>query len=499
MKRIYLTLLNVILLLNIAQSQSASDALRYSSVGFGGTARSMGTGNSMGAFGGDFSTLGINPAGLATYRKSEFTLSLGYFNANTKSKLNLGTSPESDESANKFAFNNLGLVLSSQPDNGSKWKTSNFAIGLNKTAEFDRTIYYQGNIPGSIVSRFANLANNGQLDDFGSRLAYETYALDTARNAQGKLYYYTDFDAPGAGQVPLNRTQSIQSKGRVSELVISFAGNYDDKLQLGATIGVPFAKYEVVNSYGEADNTNGIKFFNNLNFTERYTADGTGINLKIGAIYRPIQMLRVGLAIHTPTAYTFAETRNTEMTYNYTDSKATYNENAKSPEGVVDYKVNTPWKVILSTGVLLGKNGFLTAEAEYLDYSSARVRFDTPDSIGAKRIQELKQYESEITNDVTARYKSALNLRFGGEAVLDIFRLRAGLNLLGSALQGESGFRAVYSLGFGIRGENTFFDVAFQTQKQSFTYQPFVSDLPQPSVSVNSWSNNFNATFGFRF
>ena len=58
-----------------AWSQLASDALRYSSVSYGGTGRSMGTGNSMSVLGGDFGTISINPAGLATYRSSDFMFS----------------------------------------------------------------------------------------------------------------------------------------------------------------------------------------------------------------------------------------------------------------------------------------------------------------------------------------------------------------------------------------------------------------------------------------
>jgi hypothetical protein len=60
--------------------QTSSDALRYSYLHpVTGTARTIGIGSSIGALGGDFSSVSINPAGIAMYRSSEFTITPGYF------------------------------------------------------------------------------------------------------------------------------------------------------------------------------------------------------------------------------------------------------------------------------------------------------------------------------------------------------------------------------------------------------------------------------------
>jgi len=45
-------------------AQSLTDAVRYSTLIPGGTARAMGVGGSFGAMGGDFGVLTINPAGI---------------------------------------------------------------------------------------------------------------------------------------------------------------------------------------------------------------------------------------------------------------------------------------------------------------------------------------------------------------------------------------------------------------------------------------------------
>ena len=150
---------------------------------------------------------------------------------------------------------------------------------------------------------------------------------------------------------------------------------------------------------------------------------------------------------------------------------------------------------------MLGKKGFVTAEAEYINYSSAKVRFETPDSISATRIQELKEYENKVNTKIKDNYRSTLNLRFGGELVLDIFRVRAGVNLLGNADKIGDAYRLAYTAGVGVRGESTYFDIAYRNEKQNFGYQPYLAAEParQPNIDVSSTQHNFVATLGFRF
>jgi hypothetical protein len=509
MKKITLAFLQIVLIYGVSNAQSASDVLRFSAVQNSSTARSLGVGNSMSVLGGDFSAISINPAGLAGFRSSDLTVSFGYSSHISNAKVNLPGLVNSEQAANKFTFNNVGLVLASQPYNeNSNWKTTNFAVGLNKLANFNRDIYYQADLPGSIVTRFKNLANAGQFDAFGNELAIENYAIEYSDT---KKTYLSDFDAPANAAAPLSHSQSIQTSGYVNELVFAYAGNYKEKLSVGATVGVPFAQYEVTNSYNEVNKNVTDKFpFKSLNFTDNYILDGTGINLKVGAIYRPIKMLRLGLAIHTPTVYSFSDNRTAKMTYNYNyqnsqGQSVNSNITATSPDGLVKYNLTTPWKFIGSGGVVIGKNGFITAELEYVDYQSGRLHFTQTDTIGAAQQQELKQFENEINADVTATLKSAVNIRLGGEFAYDVFRLRAGVNILGATQQTNGVAQQVYTAGAGIRGKSMFFDLGYSYLKQSFGYQPYIAGLPNPNipnqdaVSVSTTRHNLVATLGFKF
>ena len=498
MKKIALAFLQIFLICGVSNAQSASDVLRFSAVQNSSTARSLGVGNSMSVLGGDFSAISINPAGLAGFRSSDLTVSFGYSSVNNETKSILNQIPN-ERVSNKITFNNVGLVLASQPFNeGSNWKTSNFAVGLNKLANFKENVSYKYNDlkDRSLVRNFRDRANKGEFDPFGIELAFETGAIYEFTNNKGVKELGTDFDVEPFSST---YTQSTERSGYVNELVFAYAGTYKDKLSLGATIGVPFAQYEVNNIYNEVSIEKKSPF-NSLNFKETYILDGTGVNLKIGAIYRPIQLLRLGLAIHTPTAYSFSDNSITELTYNYREAGVDKSSRAQSPDRNIQYALSTPWKFIGSAGFLFGKNGFLTAEVEYVDYRNGRLRFTQTDTISASDQQYLIQRESEINNDVKTELKSAINIRLGGEFAYDIFRLRAGVNILGATQEINNTARQIYTLGAGIRGKSIFLDLAYSYLNQNYSSNPELVGTVRPiAIDITGQKSNFVATLGFKF
>ena len=60
-----------------AGAQTIPEALQYSENNYYGTARSIALGNAMTALGGDLGSIGINPAGGAVARYSQFTVTPG--------------------------------------------------------------------------------------------------------------------------------------------------------------------------------------------------------------------------------------------------------------------------------------------------------------------------------------------------------------------------------------------------------------------------------------
>lgn len=469
------------------QAQTAFDALRYSNLTFSGTARSLGAGGALGALGADFSVLSTNPAGLATYRRSEFSLTPSLLVTATDAQLRTGSNTplESDDQGD-FNLSNVGFVFANRP-NSSKWKTANFGIGLNRVANFSQSFFYQGTSPGSIMTRWKDFANSGEgISDFEEGLAIDAGGLF---QFDGDDFYYSDFD--GLETEEVTREETVITDGSINELVFSFAGNYEEKLMIGATIGVPFLTFTEEKIYVESDREgNRIPLFNSLDYRQDLNTTGVGINLKLGFIYRVNQMLRLGGAVHTPTRFGLDDSFSSSLNYDYTtDEGETSDITAESPDGLFDYRLVTPWRLMGNVGIIIGKKGFLSGEIEWVDYGSASFNYG-----------QFGDSEREVNREIENTLTQAINLKLGGELVLDIFQLRAGFQILNSPLENDETVNYAYSLGAGLRQRSFFLDIAYRRSLLEETYVPYTVDqAPIQYVDNDITYGNFLLTLGFKF
>lgn len=463
-------------------AQNASDALRYAYLQPGGTARAIGAGGAFGALGAEFGTISQNPAGLAFFRSNELSLTPSIRFSNTRSGFTSSSALEDDKS--KFGFDNIGLVFNTEPG-GSSWKTFNFGIGYNRQADFNQAIYYEGFADGSIMNKFFNDHRTGISDPFGVDLAVDANAIYEDNGAP-------TYDFAGNENASVRRTHSIVRSGRMNEMALSFAGNYQEKLMVGATVGVPFVNYRIEGEYVETDQDNAVNYFENLAYNEYLRSSGIGINLKLGMIYRVSQALRLGAAFHTPTSLSLTDSYNNSFTYGYnTDGGGYSTSTADSPNGTSDYKLRTPWRTSASAAVVFKKRGFLSADVEWVDYSASRFNFtsDIPNA-------DNQRYEREVNNAIRRSYQQAMNLRLGAEVVLGEFRVRGGYNMYGKPLEGTEGFNSAISAGAGIRGESFFLDLAWRHGQGTGSVLAYAGG---PVADSKFKTNDFLLTLGFKF
>lgn len=491
MKR-YTFLLVLSLIAGTLYSQSVDNALIYSRQDFNGTARSTAMGGAFGALGGDFSSLSINPAGIAVYRSSEFTFtpSIEY----TKGK-NSGFS----EDKYSFTVGNLGYVASfiprMAPEKG--WQNFNFGIGYNRIANFNREGYvFNLASETSILDKWANLAKGispDKLYPFEDKLAYETYLIekDDDLNYQSVLFKDDRMD----------QQKHIDEKGYIGEYVFSFGANYGHKLYLGGTIGIQDLYHKSTTSYSEISLNNNITSLNEFTFNEYMTTSGVGINLKIGAIYKVTNNFRVGAAIHTPTFYNLDEKYYSSISSEFDpniadgfpeDGNAYHNYNSADQNNidltsVTNYNFETPFRSILSAAYLFDKKGILSVDYEMINYSNAEFsKSDAGDSMSDNQ-------------GINNTYQSTSNLRIGAEYRLTPhFSLRGGYAKIGDPYKSaiDEGYNT-YSGGFGIKQNNFFFDMAYQ-------YKEYDEDMVLYSggndlVSLNNTNHQVRMTFGFKF
>lgn len=461
-------------------AQNEVDALRYSQLIPGGTARFNSLAGAFGALGADFSTLSTNPAGLGVYKKSEFTFTPSLYLGKTTSTYQTRTGEDL-----KYNFNlgNAGLVMvmpAGKALSESGWRNIQFGVGLNRLNNYNNRMLIEGFNPNSsLLDAYVNYANGiapSELNEFDTRLAFDTWLLDTL----GSNTSY--FGAVPAGNV-LQR-KSITTDGSLNEFVLSMGANYKDRFYLGASLGFPFLRYYETSTYRESDSQGAISDFKEFTLNDEYLARGSGFNFKLGMIFRPTEWLRLGTALHTPTFFQINETYSTSISSEF-DNGDYYT--ASSPNGEFDYKLETPMRFIGSIAFVIGEYGLVSADYEFLDYSDARLR--------------SKSYKYFDENDaIRNSYVQAHNIRLGTEWRIDAFSFRGGYAIYGNPFESKinDGSRNLLSFGLGYREKNYFLDFAYVMAKGSEDYYLYDPVLVSPAVN-DLQQNSFLVTLGFRY
>ncbi len=481
----------------LMQAQDLADALRYSNLQVQGTARAGAMGNAFGALGGDFTSASINPAGIGIYRSSEFTFTP--ISGSTRVESNfLGNGREDTDY--KFSLNNMSYVYT-MPVNGkteSGLVSVNFGVGYNRVKDLNSNAVIQGyDVDGSYMDYFADRANQGTWSDFYEELAWKTDMLILDENNNE---YYSDLQNAGYGQ-SLRKTYS--KNGSIDEYSFVMGLNFNHKLYMGMSWGINDVYYNEGTTILEVDENKNIPYFNDFQFNNYFTTYGIGHNFKFGAIYKPINELRLGISIHTPTYYYLHDDFNTTMfsyiTYN--DGDEHYEEN--SPYNEYDYHLQTPMRTTFSGAYVIGKIGLISVDYELLNYGKAKLRnggdgYDFYDE----------------NSDISEAYKTSGNLRIGGELMATSkISLRGGFEYHGSAYN-ERAFGTtqlnsdanmmVYAGGIGYRTGLFFADLAYRystIEDYDYPYPtPFSEIYPAPeAASFKMVKNDILLTIGFKF
>jgi len=490
-----LHVLIVILLSNLGlHAQNISDVVRWSSTDPTGTARTLGVGSAFGAMGGDFSVININPAGIADFRISEFTFTPSLRTSNTESFFQSASSNVSFNKKSSLGLDNIGFVIASNP--GTSLTSSNFAIGYSRMSDLQRNISIAGKTKGSITTYFAEQANGlteDQLDEFISYPAYRTFAIF---DADGDNFYETDF---AEEDLPVMKAQEIIQTGGVNELTLGWAGEYQNKLNMGISIGVPFSSFEESKVYTEEDPDDEIAIFNSLEYTELLNTSGVGFNFKAGFTYKITPAIRFGGAFHSPTWNRFTDNYNTSMTYDFNDGANPVQPPYNSLEGTFQYRITTPWRAIGSVGTIyrIGEIvGFVNVDFEHLDYTNASYNGTAFD-----KSADEQRYTNEVNKDVRERLGTATNVRLGTEMGYKNLRLRVGYSWEQSAFNADDFYNNKVSFGAGFRGDRFFIDLGVRISEQTEGYNPYVvlDENLDPLSNIGTNRTRGALTLGFKF
>ncbi len=524
MKRKILSLSLIISSISL-MAQTEFDALKMVEHDINGTARYMSMGGAFGALGGDASAIKDNPAGLGIFRKSEFTGTLNALIQQTGAKWN--GSPTSYDDLYKLNGNNFAFVLAVptwRSESGAPGLiNSNWAFNYNRLKNFNRRLNivggasnssmtdymayltsayrqkYNGGIPGSELSYTSTYEPFDNLNvPWLSILAYEGYLLNESASNSG-----TWSSLLNAGE-KVNPSYTLEEKGYIDEYSLGWSGNISNKFYVGASVNMRSIQYSANSVYGETFGAGG-----GMSLANTYSTTGTGVNVNLGAIFVPVDFMRLGLSLHTPTFYSLTD-------YNY--AKLDYNTEkngwiATPEDAYTDYKIQSPLRYDVSVAFIAGQRGLISAEYSVNNFTGTRL-MDDKNNTGSYRPEN---------DGMREMMNNARTIKVGGEyRITDNFSLRAGYAntstptkstaakyLRDNTIRTDTEYflrnRTDYlTLGLGYQEASWRIDFAYMNRIQDDDFYPYNSgnlgnDLKVDPARVITQNNNLVLTVGFKF
>lgn len=428
-----------------------------------GTSRSAAMGGAFTSLGADLSSMSINPAGLGMYQSSDwgFTQALSIDNVYTTSRGMPAGSLAAGGSRVSYGLNNVGAAWNFY--NGSGGLTSlTFGFTYNRAANFNSNSWIDtrgemssigemfarqidfmvddGMSPGSLApsaNPFDNL--DVRLEEFGAVLGLHSDLVGL--NEEGGYGGWID-------AIPNDSYFSSEARGGIFEYDFSMGANVQNILYVGATIGwteIDFTENTLYEEhYGPGENS---VYLRHNQSTRVY---GSGVTAKLGVVVRPVEPLRIGMALHLPTWYS--------LEHAYSANMSTRDGSSGTPVLVSDIRFNSPPKLLAGISGVIGRHAIVAFDWEMAWYDMIRRR-------GVHHAELL-----ESKSEAHQFYKPAHTLRVGAEFLLtDVISLRAGGAYMMDFMRDDfvvnnptarNGFSVTGGAGFKI-GRNGYLDVAY--------------------------------------
>lgn len=509
-------------------SQTVFDANHYGSTDITGTARYMSMGGAFGALGGDASSIIDNPAGLGIYRKSELSTTLNMQLQNSSATWN-GVNAGTNKLGTKF--NNFTYVIAaptyrSQQDGSKGLLSSNWSLSYNQVKNFDRNVSIKGGSNLSSMTDYMSYFTNGtdprdlDLGDINnynpydntnvswlSILSWDTFLTDTVNGQYVNFLNDEEKVTPG---------YQLSERGSINKYSIAWSGNFTNKFYLGASLEYIAIDHSTTSTYEEAFGAGG-----DMSLMSNFSSKGAAVGFNIGAIYKPIYNLRLGLAFHSPTIYNLTDHSYSDLITNIiTNTGIKHNSQATPDDTYYDnsYILQSPMQLNASIAYVMEK-GLISAEYVYNNATGMKLM----DTNGSSAYYDKS---SNLANtDINTMLNDVHTIKLGGEyRINDNLSIRAGyaiktasekdkaiknLNLNSTRTDTEffidNANTNYFSLGFGYHENNWFIDFAYQKKSYNqtfypydYTATPYLSDNTKSANLVNS-TNNLIATIGIKF
>ena len=496
-----------------AQDTYMNERLTNNSSDVIGTARYVGMGGALGALGADMSVISRNPAGIGLFRKNDIALTFGG---------TWGRSSIAEENRGTGTFDQAGFVYNIKLDSET-CPYINFSFNFQKKINFNQNFYADNNFLGGLsqMDQLAQLTEYYQVEPDPRNLVESALA----NNAGGFFFDETDFSNQFRST---SNTYTHHSEGSLQAFDFNLSTNINNRAFLGLTVGVDNMRYRGWNNYTETGGDYGL-------YDYGINIHGTGVNVKLGAIVRPIadSPFRIGFTVETPTWY-----RLSRSSYFYF-----YDENISTNEYGSHFKFNvrSPWKVRASIGSTVGSFLAWDVDYEYGAYAGTSMGYpdvyydDGSTSGNIKDVAMNQQTRDNLRGTHTLRAgievkpTKALAFRVGYNLSTSAYNKNISFdqyNLDSSAMNYSTstsymrmGTTNILTLGMGYQIKNFYIDLAYKIRSQnadfyafdtSFTnavtgdpvflnYNPTLANRTIAPVDVDLTRHAVTCTLGFKF
>jgi long-subunit fatty acid transport protein len=403
------------------------------SLGFqlGTGARALGMGGAFTSVGGDYSASFWNPAGLADIKRIEVFGSVSHLiRENTTEFRTFATEHE----ASFTKLKDFGLAYPVPTVRGSLV----FSFGFNRIKTFD--------------SNFAFQWFNSTEDDL------------------------------------VNQAWRDLQNGSLNAWILAGAVDVSPNLSVGLGVNFWTGGDDFESTFREQDRDD-IYTFESFTVENTLKSDITGVNVKLGALYKINNFIRFGATVATPTTFKVEEDWSFKEELLFDDG--TFDDSLDA--GFFEYNIRSPWAFTAGASMNL-LNFVLSGDVEYNDWSQIQYTTEPP-------IEGLS--ETEANRLIRDNYRPTTRIRLGAEFTLPLTGLsfRAGYFRDPSILQNRDPDedKQFYTAGIGfLLNKQVKFDVAYV---HGF-WKNFNSGLPETDdIGTNVEDIKVNkvfVTFAFR-
>ncbi len=467
MKRLLLILFLAYCLLPIVHSQ---DVQRFAERQIIGTARYVGMGGAMTAIGGDPSAVQDNPAGLGLYRRGEIMLTVD----GTIDQTCQNDSRDVYQRA-RFALPQVSAVWAwGNPSKQRGMIYNNFMFSIQRLANYNRDVLVEGVGMGmveTICEKTNGLAEEFLIDmpwndeEVGwlSILGYEGYLIDPVVDNQ--WIPAVDFSSG---------TLSVSETGSADQYTLSWAGNISNQWYVGLSLNIPTITYTKRTSLLETSRNNSAEL------KSMYYASGVGVSGAVGLIYRPIQSLRIGVSLQTPTVMQLSLQTEGDM---YSTIAGQKYDVLTPSSGSINTEIYAPLRTSFSVAGQMGNNALIAVQYDYAH--SADMEDVHTLRIGA----EAQAYRGLFINAGYVYESSFMNKELA--IALDYNSIRTDMDYRYTA------YSQYASMGVGYRSNVLVAQVAYQYLWQ--TLHQYATEMQPTPIDVQTRTHRIVATLAWRF